>query len=65
MRILLLALALGCSRAQPADVSDIMSRVGRNQAKSLDLRKSYVYNQKQLLRMMRGNGKLAREELRE
>ncbi len=65
MKILLAALAMGCAWAQAPDISDIMSRVARNQAKSQDLRKSYVYTQKQLLRLVRGNGKIAREEHRE
>ena len=42
-----------------------MSRVARNQAKTLDARTSYVYNQTQLLRMVRGNHEVAREERRE
>ena len=65
MKILLLAATLGCAWAQPPDIEQIMSRVARNQAKSQDLRKFYVYNQKQLLRMVCGNGKIAREEHRE
>ena len=65
MKILLLAVTLGCAWAQPPDVSQIMSRVALNQAKSQDLRKSYVYHQKQLLRLVRGSGKVAREEHRE
>jgi hypothetical protein len=36
-----------------------------NQAKSQDLRTSYIYTQKQTLKMMRGNHKVAREEHRE
>ncbi len=65
MKILLAVVALGCAWAQTPDVSDIMSRVARNQAKSQDLRKAYIYHQKQLLRLVRGNGKIAREEHRE
>jgi hypothetical protein len=51
--------------AHGQDIDSIMSRVAINQAKSQDLRTSYVYTQKQFLRMMRSNGKLAREERRE
>src|SRR5260370_29655852 len=69
MRILLLAATFGYALAQgpsPApDVAEIMSRVASNQAKSLDQRKEWVYNQKQLMRLLRGNGKLAREERRD
>jgi hypothetical protein len=36
-----------------------------NQAESQDLRTSYFYRQKQLLKAIRGNGKVAREEHRE
>ncbi len=65
MKLLAAAVTLGCAWAQPPDVSQIMARVGLNQAKSQELRKSYVYTQKQLLRLMRGSGKMAREERRE
>jgi len=69
MRILLLAAALGYGLAQtpsPApDIGEIMSRVASNQTQSQDERKAWVYNQKQLLRMVRGNRKVAREERRE
>jgi hypothetical protein len=65
MKLLLFFAAFGCALAQTPDIEQIMSRVARNQAKSQDARKDWVYNQKQLLRMIRGNGKLAREERRE
>ena len=69
MKTLLLTAAIGCAwgaaSGAPPDIAQIMSRVAINQAKSQDLRKSYVYNQKQLLRMVRGSGKIAREERRE
>jgi hypothetical protein len=65
MRLLLLAATITAVSAQPPDVASIMSRVAINQAKSQDARKDWVYTQKQLLRMHRGNGKLAREEHRE
>jgi hypothetical protein len=47
------------------DIGTIMSRVAINQAKSMEERRNYVYTQKQLLRFVRGNGKMAREERRE
>jgi hypothetical protein len=69
MKILLVAATFGYAMAQapgPAPpIDEIMSRVALNQAKSLDQRKEWVYNQKQLLRTVRGNGKVAREERRE
>src|SRR3954470_7884959 len=51
--------------AQTPDIATIMERVGRNQAESQEIRKQYTFHQKQLLRMHRGNGKVAREEHRE
>jgi hypothetical protein len=51
--------------AQTPDVNDIMARVAAGQTRSQDARKQYTYHQKQVLRMLRGSGKLAREERRE
>jgi hypothetical protein len=42
-----------------------MARVARNQTHSQEARREYTYHQKQLLRMLRGGGKVAREERRE
>jgi len=65
MNFLILAAFTGAAFAQPPDIGEIMSRVGRNQAKAQDLRKNFTYHQKQLLRMNYSNHKLAREEKRE
>ncbi len=65
MRLLLLPVLIGCALAQPPDIASIMSRVAINQAKTQEMRKLFVYKQKQLLRMVRSNGRLAREERRE
>ncbi len=65
MKLILLTATVSLAAAQTPDIEQIMSRVGRNQAQSQDARKDYVYHQKQTLRMMRGGGKLAREEHRE
>ena len=65
MRFLLIAVAAASAWSQTPDVQQIMSRVGVNQARSLEERQNWVYTQKQLLRMVRGNGKIAREEHRE
>ncbi len=65
MKLLLLSVTLGCAWAQQPDIGQIMFRVALNQAASQDLRKSYVYHQKQLLRLVRGSGRIAREEHRE
>jgi hypothetical protein len=51
--------------AQTLDVAEIMTRVAHNQTQSQEARGRYTYHQKQLLRMNRGSGKLAREERRE
>ena len=64
-QILVVWAAVGVAFAQTPDIEQIMSRVGRNQGQAQDLRKSFTYHQKQLLRMNRGNHKLAREERRE
>jgi len=61
----LIAAAAGFASAQTPDIESIMSQVGINQAKAQELRSNYVYTQKQLLRFVRGNGKIAREERRE
>src|ERR1700759_4337715 len=66
MKLLVLLLAVTGFAQEPAPaVERIMSKVGINQAKAQDLRNLYVYTQKQLLRFVRSNGKIAREERRE
>src|SRR6476619_2767386 len=65
MKILLLAMAAGSAWAQAPDIEEIMRRVALNQAKSQELRTSYIYHQKQALKMIRGSKKVAREEHRE
>jgi len=62
---LLFGLGWADAQPQPPDVSEIMKRVGANQAATQEARGSYVYLQKQVLRMRRGSGALAREERRE
>jgi len=51
--------------AQIPPIDEIMARVAANQAKSVEARKHYVYEQEQLVRLHRSNGKLAREEKRQ
>lgn len=65
MKLLLLAAAVATAWAQPPAVDEIMRRVALNQAKSQELRTSYIYRQKQTLKAIRGNRKVAREEHRE
>jgi hypothetical protein len=66
MKLLVLILAAtGFAEGQTPDVERIMSQVAVNQAKAQELRNLYVYTQKQLLRFVRSNGKIAREERRE
>ena len=66
MRLLAVAvMAVGAAMAQAPDVTGIMKRVGDNQERASSLRREFTFHQRQLLRMNRGNGKLAREEKRE
>lgn len=52
-------------QSDAASVDSIMALVARNQEQAQDQRQSYVYSQSFVLRFRRGNGKLAREEMRE
>jgi hypothetical protein len=61
----ILVLTATGAAAQSLDVAEIMARVAHNQTRSQEARRDYTYHQKQLLRMTRGNGKVAREERRE
>ncbi|HUA61810.1 MAG TPA: hypothetical protein VML19_23850 [Verrucomicrobiae bacterium] len=64
--VLLASALLPAGYAQsPPDVSEIMNRVGQNQTRAETRRREFVYTQKQTLRMIRPNGKIAREEHRE
>jgi hypothetical protein len=63
--IAFLAALAAVAGAQTPDVGTLMEKVGRNQAQAVDQRKAFTFHQKQLLRMHRGNGKVAREEHRE
>jgi hypothetical protein len=66
VKLLILAgAAAGFLAAQTPDVDSIMSQVGINQAKSQEQRAQWIYQQKQVLRMVRSGGKIAREEHRE
>jgi hypothetical protein len=65
MKILLLVAATLTAWGQTPDIDTIMRRVALNQAKSEELRTSFVYHQRQTLKMIRGNKKVAREEHRE
>jgi hypothetical protein len=65
MKMFILAAAAAVAWGQAPDIEEIMRRVALNQAKSQELRTNYVYHQKQVLRMIRGTKKVAREERRE
>ncbi len=66
MKLLAMAMvAVGTGMAQAPDVAAIMTRVGENQERASTLRREFTFHQKQLLRLNRGNGKIAREEKRE
>ena len=64
-RMAIFAALAAVAAAQAPDVATIMERVGRNQAQAVAQRQEFTFHQKQLLRLIRGNGKLAREENRE
>lgn len=59
--LLCAASALAVAAEEPS-VDRIMARVAENQARSQEMRRAYVYNQKVLARFHRTNGKLTREE---
>src|SRR5881409_1651889 len=65
MKLLILSVAAVTAWSQTAGVAEIMARVAENQSQALEQRKNWVYHQKQRLRFLRGNGKVAREEHRE
>jgi hypothetical protein len=67
MKILafLLAWGVGGALAQTPEVAAIMAKVGAHQTEDEARRREYVYTQKQTLRLLRGNGQVAREEHRE
>lgn len=60
--VIFLSLAILPALAEEPTVDQIMARVAENQARSQDMRRAYVYNQKILARFHRTGGKLAREE---
>ena len=64
-RIVIFVALAAAAVAQAPDVGTIMDRVGRNQAQAVAQRQEFTFHQKQLLRLIRGNGKVAREENRE
>lgn len=49
---------------QQPDVQQILESVLQNQTKSLEARRAWLFRQQTLVRFLRGNGDLAREELR-
>ena len=49
---------------QQLDVQQILTAVLENQTKSLEARRAWLFRQQTLVRFLRGNGDLAREELR-
>src|SRR6185369_4380739 len=61
----ILALLAGQTAQQPEPADIIMAKVARNQDRAQHMRSAFVYHQSMLIRLMRGHGKLAREEQRE
>jgi hypothetical protein len=65
-RSLIAAALWACSAFAQAPTADsIMAKVAENQDRAQAARAEFVYKQKMLIRLKRGNGKLAREEERE
>ena len=62
----MLAFALAVALAPPESLTadEIMTRVAENQERAQEARARYVYRQDVIGRMVRGNGKIAREEKR-
>jgi len=60
-KLLAIAIGLRLSAAEPP-AETIMARVAENQARSQSLRSAFVYQQKVLVRLHDGRGKLVREE---
>ncbi len=52
-------------RPSPEPAAQVMARVADNQDRAEKLRASYIYDQNVLIRLHRGNHRLAREEIRE
>ena len=65
MKLIIFSALAAAAAAQTPDVQTIMENVGRNQAQTVALRQEFTFHQRQLLKMNRGNGKVAREEHRE
>jgi hypothetical protein len=63
--LFLLATTLAGAGQTPPAVDQIMARVAENQDRAENLRTAFVYNQRLLIRLKRGNGKVARQETRE
>lgn len=63
---MLLALMLQAAPPPMApDISEIMARVGENQDRAVEARKSWVFHQEMAVRIHRKDGKLSREQTRE
>jgi hypothetical protein len=66
MKLIAIFSALAAAAAaQTPDVRTIMENVGRNQAQAVAQRQEFTFHQKQLVRLNRAKGKVAREENRE
>jgi len=63
--LVIIASVSAASAATLPDVQEVMARVGENQVRAQQLRNEYTFHQKQLLRLSRGNNRIAREERRE
>jgi hypothetical protein len=63
--LLMLFVAIAVPPVSAESVAQIMAKVAENQIQAQEMRRAFTYNQSVLIRMKRGGGKLAREEMRE
>src|SRR5260370_38682508 len=63
--LLILLLASAGYAGSPLTADDIMARVAENQERAQKLRSEFIYQQKGLIRLRDGKGKLVREEAEE
>ncbi len=64
-RIALIVLAWPLVAGEPPSLAEILKRLAENQEAAVEARKTVVYRQDTLVRLLRTNGKLSREEKRQ
>jgi hypothetical protein len=63
IRLCAIAAMAAAAQCMGQSAEEIMAKVAENQQRAVELRSAYVYRQNVLVRMKRGNGRLAREEV--